>query len=174
MGKNVLFLLSILVVITLFSCTIKRQKATYATYVEHRSYVRGGDDYWEFYYNGKRYKVIGWCPTSKVIGEKYKIIYDSLQPGGNYEIDNSMPLFIPEEHIGKTIGIIIEDNVCVNSKKYKTIGFEYHVNGRNYQTSQTIPPRKDPLCLKIGDKFEVEYWQENPKRVIIYLDKPIK
>lgn len=164
----------LLILLTINSCAIKRQKESYATYIEHRSYVRGGDDYWEFYDNGKRYRVIGWCPSSKVIGEKYKVVYDSLQPGSNYEIDSSVPLFISGEHIGKATGFIIEDNVCVSSKKYKTIGFEYHVNGRNYQTGQTIPPRKDTLCLKIGDKFEVEYWKENPKRVIIYIDKPIK
>lgn len=166
--------MSVLLVIAHCSCTVKRQKETYTTYVEHRSTARGGEDYWEFSNNGKKYKVFAFKPFSGVIGEKCIIIYDSLNPGVNFEIDDSRPIFVKGEDTGKTICTIIKHDVCFTPKKGELILFEYHVNGRYYEGIQTIPPRKDFLCLKIGDKFEGEYWKQNPKRIIIHLDKPVK
>ena len=163
-----------LLLLMISACTIKRQKEGVATYLGHHSYVRGGSDYWEFYDNGKQYKILEGASAYIVPGEKCVLVYDSLQHDINYLVDGTRPVFISGEVTKKTFGIIITDHVCITPKSFKDIEFEYHVNGRYYNTCRTMPERKDTLCVKRGDKFEVEYWQENPKRVIIYIDKPIK
>ena len=174
--KSIWDIVSILIAIVLCSCGIKRQKETYVTYVEHKSYVRGGDDYWNFYDKGEKYEVLTFRPPSEVVGEKYIIIYDSLNPAVKNKIDFSRPVFIEGERTNKTTCIVIKHKACYSIKKEKNIlvEFEYYVNGRRYESICAAPLKKDTICYNVGDKFDGEYWMENPKRVIIYLDKPVK
>jgi hypothetical protein len=175
MGKNALLLLSVLVFVTLCSCAIKRQKEGVATLVEIRHSERGGSTEWIFNDDkGKKYEIDAGDAVGLMLGMKRVVVYDSLHPDINNELDCTRPVFTPEEKTGKTVCTIIFRDKCYPSKRDNEIHFGYHVNGRYYESFQPIPPRKDTICYKIGDKFEGEYWQENPKRVIIHIDKPIK
>jgi hypothetical protein len=166
---------SLLLFLMISACTVKRQKEGVATLVEIRSYVRGGSTEWTFYDDkGKKYRIESGHGDGDLVGMKYVIIYDSLHPDLNNQIIPTHPVFIHGEKTVKTVCTIIRRGKCYPSRGDNEIVFEYHVNGRYYENYQQIRPRKDTICYNVGDKFEGEYWQENPKRVIIYLDKPVK
>jgi hypothetical protein len=157
----------------------KRPVKTYATNISYgySHNVRQFESRWEFYdYNGKRCDDITSLEgeSNDVVGEKFVLIYDSLHPRRYPLIDFSKPVFLPNEITEKTTCIIEYPIVISHKKKY--IRFQYYVNGKGeYRGTQLVLPKKDStLDFKKGDRFEGESWKNNPRRVIIYIDKPVK
>jgi len=148
-----------------------QKKETIATYVKYSSHVRGGDAYWEWFVNGKLINDVGPNPFMP-IGSKYVVTYDSLKPEKNYSIDLSRPVFLKEESTAFTTGVLIS-NSCFTPKKHDVVIIKYRVWDEEYTLYQNEPLRKETLCIKKGDKFEVEYWTSAPARSIVHLDKPV-
>ena len=120
--------------------------------------------------------------STPVIDEIFPIAYNPNNPDEFFAFSWN-PVFLNKEITKSTTGII--SRAPYQSKffskkpeKYSahSIEFTFWIDGSCYRKSQHLPPmfiRNSPGKIKKGDKFEVEYWIENPQRAIIYLDKPI-
>ncbi len=177
MKKKIIIGLVLLVHIHFFiSCTvtIPRQKETYAVIIKpyHISNVMETD--FAYYVKGHEYTVDGNYRSYYVKGEKYKLLYDSLNP---YKCDvvQNTPLFLPSEKTKKTIGKVtcLGKYFCeyeYNDELSDNTGADFY-----FKRSQDLPydyKIKYPN-LKLGQEYLVEYWVNDYRRSIIYLDKPI-
>jgi hypothetical protein len=103
------------------------------------------------------------------IGEKFIVEYEEKNPKKNRaRLDN--PVFLKNEKTSITIGIVTN----YNPNYFREISFIYFVDGEKYE--QNYEPIEESEIkypdLKEGKKYKVKYWDENPKRSIILLDKP--
>jgi hypothetical protein len=148
---------------------------TVATIVE-RDFSTTGQAYikYEYYagtenYQGLCVEYLSWVPN----GEKYLLAYDSLYPEipkyvGGLSADH--PVFLPGEVTKYTVG-----KIRLPRKNDILIEFEYTISGVYYKRIQFLEGRhssRNQPQLVNGATFLVEYWVQNPKRAIIYIDKP--
>ena len=168
--------LRLLIILSLFSCAVKRQKETVATYLGHDIngvYGRGGTDTWEFTIDGKTYRDDAW--NGYIVGAKYIMVYDSLKPIKNNKIILERPVFIKEEKTDTTIGVITKKSSFASHKTFMGISYKYQVKGTAYEWWEWKKcDIGDSILPKAGDKYVVEYWTGNPKRSIVHFDKKIK
>lgn len=141
--------------------------------VAHQSEDAVGFIGWvDFSYNNKVYhKVISHFHT--VLGAKYLIQFDSLNPDNNFVMFDK-PIFLPDEKTFWAIAILKRIN---NSNVHFV--YEIIIDGKKikkYVVTQAIccgKVKKLHPELKKGQKFNVRYSPENPNRAIVYIDKPI-
>lgn len=110
------------------------------------------------------------------VGEIFPLLYNPDNPKDVF-VKRWQPLFLPHEATGKTTGKITYITELGFGVKQPGVSFEYvePFNGQKIERSQKIPQDyklKFPDLL-LGQHYEVEYWQENPKRAIIYLDRAV-
>ena len=103
------------------------------------------------------------------IGEKFIIEYEQKNPAIN-QVRLDKPIFLKNEKTSYTIGIID----TYNPNYLREISFIYFVDGKQYK--QSYKPIENSEIeypdLKEAGKYIVEFWEENPKRSIILLNKP--
>ena len=108
-------------------------------------------------------------------GEKFPLLYNPDNPKDVY-VKRWQPLFLSDEVTGKITGEITYITELGFGVKQPGVSFEYidPGNGQRIERSQKIPLDYQTQFpdLSVGQRYEVEYWLENPKRAIIYLDKP--
>lgn len=134
-----------------------------------------------FVIDGKKYENrIGSVKyKANVIGEKYKVVYEEKDPSKNIVLTYE-PVFAESESINKSKGIVkrIYRFSWSNNKYIPNHGieFEYEVNGKKFTKAQSLPKdfQEQYPGLKEGGIYEVEYWNQNPERAIIRLDKSVK
>jgi aminopeptidase-like protein len=110
-----------------------------------------------------------------VLGEKYILRVNPAQPT-EYTIDNTKPLFTPDEQTIVVIGCIVSSS---EYKAFTVVGrcltFKYTVDEVEYERRQDISmSHKNFKNIKEGMYYVVRCWKENPQRSIIYLDEPIR
>jgi len=117
----------------------------------------------EYYVGGKRY--IAKAPRQRFLvqGEKFELLYDSLNP---YKVTllTEKPVFMSHEKKLYTVGEIIR---CI-SGPYTKVLFSYFADGKRYKKLQVI---EGPFYAKKGAPCEISYWAEYPQRAI--LEKPM-
>ena len=103
------------------------------------------------------------------IGEKFIIEYEQKNPTIN-QVRLDKPIFLNNEKTSFKIGII--DNY--NPNYFREISFIYFVDGKQYRQSyKPIENSKTEYPnVKEARKYIVKFWDENPKRSIILLNKP--
>ena len=124
-----------------------------------------------FYINRQRYEYRAYPTFGMTYGEKYLIEYDSLYTDKQI-LYREKPVFLPDEKTKFTIGTLVRVH-----KNYELIGFNYKVNSieKEFEKVQILDRQvKNYPQLVNGAKFVVEYWERNPQRAIIYIDRPIK
>lgn len=111
---------------------------------------------------------------ANVIGEKYKVKYDSQNPEKRVVLTES-PVFLDDELTRTTKGKITKFSLTSHKGRTGFI-FKYKISNKDFIKAQTIQSnyKEQYPDLKEGNSYEVEYWEQNPERAIIYLDKPIK
>ena len=163
---------------------ILRAKETYTT-LKNFGYANLGNNSdgkvakYEYNVAGKLYTYTGGFIYGSQIGEKYKILYDSLFPY-TCQIQFDKPLFLPGERTKKTIGEIV--NIDIYQCNYK---YSFELPGDILQALNEKPNNTREQWtgfaknfelsrpyLKAGSKFIVEYSADNFLRAIIYLDRP--
>lgn len=148
--------------------TIPNSKYTVATIFNHcYGYINGGSSRADFYLNGNRFFASGPCVGTMVEGEKFKVIYDSIDPHIN-KLLLEEPVFLNGEKTAETTGIIddISNKACsyyyfVGMDKIKKVQYYYRGTDEKYPG------------LKKGARFQVDYDPNYPKRAIIYFDRPV-
>jgi hypothetical protein len=185
MNTITLKLYIIIISLCLLACTtvVPRQKETYATMIGSSTYRNGPQGIYEYYVDGKKFKHIGHYDRDYVKGEKFKILYDSLHPAVDYwsGFHSEKPIFLPSEHTEKVIGTIIDIGrySCLFKYYYKFSDNTIQIKNHDpyYIRSQYIGLPKDYKTsrpdLKVGAQFLVEYWKDDYRRAIIYLDVPV-
>lgn len=153
-------------------------KETYATLYRY-GYGRGAVSMVFYWVDGKRYEVNGsFNANGKVIGDKYLIKYNTDNPKQIKEYTWNVG-FLTTENTEETVGIvegIWSMNILFNRDEDMGITFFYTVNGKKYERTQRLQPdykEKFPNLSK-EQKYKVLYWDKNPQRAVLYLDKPIK
>jgi hypothetical protein len=153
-------------------------KETYATLYRY-GYGRGAVSMIFYWVDRQRYEVNGsFSVQGKVIGDKYLIKYNPDNPKQIKEYTWNVGFLKTEKTVG-TFGIIngiSSTNLIFERDKDMQIVFTYTVNGKEYQRSQDLQPdykEKFPNLL-VGQRYKVLYWDKNPQRAVLYLDKPIK
>ena len=113
---------------------------------------------------------------ANVIGEKYKVLFDSVNPNQAIVLDYQ-PVFEKTEKKRVTIGKVTRlFRFSWTDGKYipnYAIEFSYQVDNSEFIKSQSLPKgfRDEYPDLKEGSVYEVEYWLKNPKRAIMKLKK---
>ncbi len=126
-----------------------------------------------YYINRQRFEYRAYPTFGMTLGEKYLIEYDSLYPDKR-KLYREKPVFLQDEKTKFTVGTIVDCH-----KKDELIGFKYKVNSieKEFEKVQILglgnPVKKYPQLVN-GAKFVVEYWERNPQRAIIYINRPIK
>lgn len=126
--------------------------------------------------NGKEYvgTYVAQLP-GLTIGEVFPLRYNPDNPR-EILVDLWEPLFLPNELISETVGEI----TCVSEVKFGSprpaVCFEYVADDETVNRLQELPMNYKTQFPKliVGQRYEVDYWKENPKRAIIYLDKPVE
>lgn len=117
----------------------------------------------------KQQEFFSHCAGNYNLGEKFIIEYEEKKPDVN-KARLDKPVFLNNETTGLTTGIISSYNPIF----FRKISFIYFVDGIKYE--QSYKPIKDSEIkypnLKEGKKYKVRYWEQNPQRSIILLDKP--
>lgn len=126
-----------------------------------------------YYANGQNYTFKTIANGYMVIGYKCILEYDSLDPN-QFLLHREKPLFLAGEQTVFSVGDVSEIGGGSYAFHYKAI-----INGKekeigNYQNLNWGESVKSHLELKKYAKFVVEYWKENPRRSILYLDRPVK
>ena len=72
------------------------------------------------------------------------------------------------------IGSITNEDVCFKPNQRKCeVNYTYEVNHVEHNGTYVFDNQSnDTICVKKGDRFEIEYAKLNPKRSILHLDKP--
>lgn len=150
---------------------VKNGLETYAEISDFKS-VQGSGRRSVFTYNvgGINYRTWGYYNYTLIRGDKFAVKYEEGNPkNGTVLLDR--PIFLENEQTTETVGVIVRLILFFNRELY----FEYAVNGAIYTRIQKIPKDHKSLYpnLSVGQKFKVEYWNENPRRAIINLDTPV-
>jgi len=153
-------------------------KETYATLYKY-GYGRGAVSMIYYRVEGKLYKTNGsFSVQGKVLGDKYLIKYNPDNPKQIKEYAWNVG-FLKTEKTVEAVGIInsiSSANLIFGRAKDMQIVFTYTVNDKEYQRSQDLQPdyKEKYPNLSEGQKYKVLYWDKNPQRAVLYLDKPIK
>jgi hypothetical protein len=127
------------------------------------------------YVDGVRYR-IGFNSQlpGLTIGEIFYLLYNPDDPQDAF-VQRWRPLFLSDEATGKTNGAVTYITEVGFGVKAPAVDFEYVVGKEKITRTQEIPQdyKNQFPTLSVGQRYEVEYWQENPKRAIIYLDRPV-
>lgn len=116
---------------------------------------------------------------ANVVGEKFKVVYEEKEPSKNVVLTYE-PVFAESESTNKSKGRVKRIyRFSWSSDEYSPnhgIEFEYEVNGKKFTKAQSLPKdyKEKYPSLKEGSIYEVEYWNQNPERAIIHLDKPVR
>ncbi len=132
----------------------------------------GGAFIWHIV-DGKKYQAFdGTRFYGMVIGDKFKILYDPLNPE-KFKTKSWEPVFLEDEETIEVTGEITKVNDHTWWSKGKIL-FTYQVDGKFFKRGQHLAPNYKEYYpnLKEGNKYLVRYWVKNPQRAIIYLDKP--
>ncbi len=101
-----------------------------------------------------------------VEGYIYKLIYEKEKPK-KYEMLRLEPLFLDSEKTEMDTGTII------SIMSGRSVRFRFVTNDLiPYKRFQGFDPKI--FSPKVGERYVVQHWSENPQRAIIYLDKPVK
>lgn len=149
----------------------RRKKETYAVLIKTNVYRYKAPNYdlFEFYVNGQRYLYKASQTHGFVVGEKYRLYYDSIDPARFKSLNLAEPLFLKEEKTGMTIGRL----TYYKSKEF-VIGYDYWINGEKHHRPQELPKAaRDIKTIAKYAYYPVEYWMDNPQRAMIYYDQPI-
>jgi hypothetical protein len=145
---------------------------TIAVYSYTNSSAKGFDAVFVYFVSGKQYNYFKSDQDYLFKGQKFNILYNKDNPS-DARLIISEPVFTIDENIYKTIAIIKELKTEVFSKKPKLVVFNYIANGQKYETYQ-YSSDWNKYNVKVGDKCELEYLEDNPSICIIHLDKKIK
>jgi len=172
----------LLFLIELFSCATlqiphERRRTAIATVEEKDVYGIHGSSYDRFVYyiNHQRYEYHAKVTGGVVIGDKCLVEYDYLYPDKKYLRRDSC-FFLPNEKTGFTVGIL-----QYIRKREELFEYYYFVNFKGqikkYKRLQLLengdPIRNHPQLVN-GAKFVVEYWEQNPQRSVLYINRPVK
>jgi hypothetical protein len=148
----------------------ERKKITVATIINPEVIWLHGNTHSDLTYNanGKKYNCTAYYLPGRVKDEKFLISYDTINPSQS-ELLIEKPIFLDNERTKKTVGTIKFPN-----RNTVFLEFEYYVDNVKFHKTQILEKNKvkNP-GFKKGEKYEVEYWEENPQRSIIHIDKPI-
>ncbi len=112
---------------------------------------------------------------ANIKGEKYNVVFDSLNPSNSIVLI-FQPIFNIDEETKITIGKITRIyQFNWSENKYISnygVEFQYNANGSSFTKDQSLPPQFKHQFpdLKEGDNFNVEYWLKNPERSIIKIE----
>jgi len=115
-------------------------------------------------------------PYGLVLWEKYRILYDPEDPDHS-KVLIDQPFFSREENT--IYGEAIVEDLTTKFVVQPVVTFKYEVNNQGtkqiFERSQYLIEsfQKEFPHLKIGAKYQVRYWSENPERAIIDLQKPL-
>jgi|GEM_PF-7051348 len=155
---------------------LRKTVATYVNYVWR--FTERNYSLFEYEVNGVLYRFhsnkYGFVP-----GEKFMLQYDELDPGNNEESSNmellySQPVFLTGERTAYTWGELLRTGEYNN-----VLSYTYRIDGvdKDYHRTLYLPDgdivKNHPQLLEPGAKFVVEYWLDNPKRSILYIDMPV-
>ena len=137
---------------------------------------------YEFFVDGKAYKG-GYAFYENVdmvvVGSKYKVAYNPLNPTQNYIMLHN-PIFEDNENVAYSIGVVSPGISVYYAKQYKAdlykFTYTFYVNEKRYRAIEGYflninGSEKKDFAKK---KFKVKYWVENPWRSIILLDEPVE
>ena len=130
--------------------------------------TKGYDANFIYYVYGIKYELSKVDRMYFVIGQKYNILYDSINPS-NAKLLLKEPVFTIDDKTQTTHAKITSLETEFFSKKAENVNFEYQVDGATYQTCQFSD--WDKYDVKLGDMFDLEYLESNPEIAIIHLDK---
>src|SRR5690625_1071704 len=154
-------------------------KETYATLYRYSTVSRASVNMVFYWVDGKKYEVNGhFNPNGKTIGDKYLIKYNPDNPEQIKEYTWNVG-FLTTEKTEETVGVIGSiDSKYIDFGRTKVIwiGFTYVVNGEKHKRTQHLQPdyKEKYPNLSEGQKYKVLYWDKNPQRAVLYLDKPIR
>ncbi|MFN8776427.1 MAG: hypothetical protein ACK5XV_06620 [Flavobacteriales bacterium] len=134
-----------------------------------------------FHVNGDDYeiRISSFKYQANVKGEKFKIKYEKTDPSVNIILKYE-PVFVSGERtksVDGTITRIYKFNWLVDQEQpTEGVEFDYAVNNKVIKKSQVLPPNYKSQFpdIKEGNVYAVEYWEHNPERSIIYLNKPMQ
>jgi hypothetical protein len=129
----------------------------YARVVEISSKVK-----LEYVCKGKPFEVLSSRTRTQVVGDTYRCFFDKKNCT-DVRINYSEPVFLDSERRTISEGIVKDVQ-----KIFQYIEFEYYVDEIKYQKIQIV---EDFGTITEGDKYSIEYWNDNPERAIIYLKK---
>lgn len=104
-----------------------------------------------------------------VIGEKFIVEYEQDNPKANY-VRLDKPVFLKGEDTSLTVGYLN----AYNTNCFKSLScYTYYVDGNKYKKFFTPLENSDLKYpnAKEGYNYMVKYWNINPQRSIIVLDK---
>jgi hypothetical protein len=132
----------------------------------------------EFKVNGVIYNT--YIPSlkykSNVIGEKYKVVFDSEEPQKNIVLVYD-PVLDSLEGVGECEGNITRIyRFSWNKGEYSTnygMEFSYVVSGIEFKKAQSMPKgfKDNYPSIKEGGVCRVRYWTQNPERSIVLLNE---
>ena len=128
-----------------------------------RGIVRMEKVWAEYFVNNKKYTVRGIVPDGIDIDERMslEILYNQEYPAIS-RIDFASPSFTKDKAIKSVTGRIdFADTISA------IVQFSYDVGDATYTCRQMLPKKR---IVKTGERFPVEYLNENPRRGILKLD----
>ena len=149
---------------------------------------RGGASKFQYFFNNQQfeeYSKVNLMICGNIVGEKYKILVNPQYLNVYIPLD-WQPIFTLDERTSRSKGTILEISSKLALTKFTFISddslashlivFSYDFENTNRTRCQALPPYYQRLypALQIGQSYEVEYWDEDPRRAIMHLDKPIK
>jgi len=138
---------------------------------EYSSKAKGTDIDLFYFVKNKKYKISMSAQGCVMLGQKYNILYDSINPS-NADVLIKEPVFTRDQITRITYARISNLGKTFFSNKAEDVSFDYIINGQFYDTYQYSD--WDKYNVKVGDKCELEYLVENPAICIIHLDKKVK
>tara|TARA_B100000809_G_scaffold95683_1_gene94335 strand:+ start:362 stop:988 length:627 start_codon:yes stop_codon:yes gene_type:complete len=130
--------------------------------------ANGSNAILEFSIDGKTYEKL--IESTYVRGDKFKVEY-RIKNHKDSKVLRDYPLFVEGENTKLVIGKLI----TYNSSIFRSSKFDYWVDKKKYERRQYEKENSKELYPNVeeGQLFVIEYWKQDPRRSIIYLDKPI-
>lgn len=128
------------------------------------------------YVEGEPYLVGFIALPGLIIGERFQLLYNPEDPQDAI-VQRWHPVFLNSEARTMKVGKLIYITDVKFGTPQPCMSFEYPAGfGDTLQKMQGLPMNYKTRYpdLTVGQHYEVEYWQENPKRAIIYLDRPVE
>lgn len=121
-----------------------------------------------FIVDGKAYRKD--IDVDYIKGEKFKVEYSVKNPNKS-RVLKEYPLFTKGEKTSFVIGKLTNYNSFFST----SLRYEYWVGNKKYERRHYQKENSDELYpyVEEGQLFVVEYWEKDPRRSIIYLDRHI-